>query len=143
MCRRKPYKSLFGLALSTLLIKRREGCHCLLTILNMRNSTLRMIEFSPILKGLKIKWELWYFRRKEKQNNQRTVVTNWLQFFRWPWDQVTQNAIEFRGSFTNLFVNKLALLVLSGQSLARLQWTVRVWVIWVKVNLFGTFVWAV
>lgn len=73
MRRRKPCKSLFGLELFTLPYKDRGGkvVSCLLTVLNMRDSTLKIIDFPPILKGLKIKQELQYFRRKKKQNNQK------------------------------------------------------------------------
>lgn len=46
--------------------EKREGYHSLLTVRDTRDSGLNLMDFSPIVKGLEIKWELRYFRRKKK-----------------------------------------------------------------------------
>lgn len=71
MCRKKLCKSLLGLALFALPERERKGGYLRpLTVLDTGDSTLRMRNFSSILKGLEIKWEL-YCRRKNKQINQK------------------------------------------------------------------------
>lgn len=141
MCRRKPHKSLFDLVLFLFPWgERRESGHCLLSVLNMRDWTLRMIDLSLYSRDWKSSGS--YNIKKERNRTiKRSLVTNWLKVFRWPKDLIIKNAVKCRGPFTGWFVNRVASLVLSGQSLAKLQFDCESFEIGVRAYLFGTFVW--